>query len=205
MLSRPVGAPCAILFLYRHSFELYLKSIVFRAAVLTINEKELGSALPKLWRKHSLVALFEMAKPVLKASDARPLTVTGELEQRIGCLACEIDSVDSGSYSFRYPVTSRGRSALNGTFFTNIFVFSERVESVLDDVAQFCSSLEDERIESSEQMKGARATDVSSTHAGEVRFISDAPLICGAYFSDFFAPRVREIAIFSSGSLCRHN
>jgi hypothetical protein len=121
-------AALPILFLYRHSFELYLKSIVFRAAVLTINERELGSALPKLWREHSLVALFEMAKPVLKASEARPLTVTGELEQRIGSLACEIDDVDSGSYSFRYPVTSRGRSALNGTFFTNIFVFSERVE-----------------------------------------------------------------------------
>src|ERR1700687_2202101 len=80
-------AALPIQFLYRHSFELYLKSIVFRAAVLTINQKELVAALPKLWREHSLVALFEMAKPVLKASEVRPLTATGELEQSIGSLA----------------------------------------------------------------------------------------------------------------------
>lgn len=141
------------MFLYRHSFELYLKAIVYRAAVLTINEQELIAALPKLWREHSLVALFQMARPVLKECAARPLTVTGELERRIESLACEIDSVDSGSYSFRYPITSRGESSLKGTFLTNIFMFSEHVESVLDDVAQFCGSLENEHLRSSEQMK----------------------------------------------------
>lgn len=142
-----------ILFLYRHSFELYLKAIVFRAAILSIKEEELVHALPRLWKEHSLLALAEMARPVVTANIARPLTATGDLEEKIRDLAGEIDKVDSGSYSFRYPVTSRGHSALPTTFLTNIFVFSEHVEHVLDDVAQFCRSLENERIQTSNQMK----------------------------------------------------
>lgn len=146
-------AALPILFLYRHSFELYLKMLVYRAAVITINKDELGAALPRLWREHSLVALFEMAQPVLRQSATRPLTMMGELEQKVATLAAEIDAVDSGSYSFRYPVTSRGSPSFDDTFFTNIFLFSERVESVLDDVSQFCRSLENENVISSEQMK----------------------------------------------------
>ena len=144
-----------ILFLYRHSFELYLKTIVFRAATLTINEEELHRAIPRLWREHSLLTLVEMAKPVLVHSTKSPLTVTGELEQKVNDLARCLDEVDSGSYSFRYPVTSHGHASLPMCFLTNIFIFSEHIERVLDDVAQFCSSLEDDRIQTSEQMKFA--------------------------------------------------
>lgn len=146
-------AALPILFLYRHSLELYLKAMVYRAAVMTINEHELVAALPRLWREHSLIALFEMAKPVLKESPEHPLTMTDEMLEKIGSLASEIDAIDSGSYTFRYPVTSRGESSLKGIFLTNIFLFSEHVESVLNDVAQFCGSLENERLRSSEQMK----------------------------------------------------
>ena len=33
-------AALPILFLYRHSFELYLKTIIYRAAILTINKQD---------------------------------------------------------------------------------------------------------------------------------------------------------------------
>jgi len=142
-----------ILFLYRHSFELYLKAIVFKAAILSISEAELGSALPRLWKVHSLLALVEMAKPVLAARTSRPLTSSGELEQEIIELAGKIDEVDRESYSFRYPVTSQGQASLPTHFLTNVFVFSEEVERVLDSVVQFCRSLDEERVQTSEQMK----------------------------------------------------
>ena len=146
-------AALPILFLYRHSIELYLKAIVYKAAVVTINEAELGVALPKLWREHSLMALAEMAKPVISTSSGELLAVTGELEQRILDIVRRIDDVDAGSYTFRYPVTSRGTGALPPLFMTNIFVFSDEVEEVLDDIAQFCGHLEDKRIEASGQIK----------------------------------------------------
>ena len=146
-------AALPILFLYRHSFELYLKAIIYKAAIVSINKAELLIALPKLWREHSLVALGKMAEPVIGANSGQMLASTGELSQNISDLARQIDEVDSGSYSFRYPVTSRGAASLPLAFLTNIFVFSERVETVLDDVAQFCRQLEDERIQASDQVK----------------------------------------------------
>ncbi len=77
-----------IVFLYRHALELYLKAIVYRAAVLTINEDELKRALPRLWREHSLVRLLKMAEPALRS----PITPL----ERIRCVredpgACEQD------------------------------------------------------------------------------------------------------------------
>lgn len=76
-----------ILFLYRHAFELYLKTIVFKAAILSINEEELASVIPRLLKEHSLLALVGMASPVLSASISRPLTLSGELEECIRNLA----------------------------------------------------------------------------------------------------------------------
>lgn len=146
-------AALPILFLYRHTFELYLKVLAFRAAVLSINEIELVQALPRLWKEHSLVRLVEMSAPVLHASSSLRLTQSGELQDKLMALAKKIDSVDDGSYSFRYPVTSKGNSALPDHFLTNIFVFSEAMERTLDDLSQFCRSLEDESLQTSNQMK----------------------------------------------------
>jgi hypothetical protein len=142
-----------ILFLYRHAIELYLKAIVFKAAIVSINEAELSTALPKLWKEHSLVKLAEMARPVINARTGKPFAIMGDLEQKIVDLVGRIDKIDPGSYTFRYPVTSRGNSALPGLFMTNIFVFSEEVESVLSEMAEFCLHLEGKLLEVSDQIK----------------------------------------------------
>ncbi|HAF44443.1 MAG TPA: hypothetical protein DCK83_05755 [Gallionellaceae bacterium] len=142
-----------ILFLYRHSFELYLKAMVYRAAVLSINDDELVRALPRLWREHSLMRLLQMSAPVLQASSSRPLVQSGDLQRQITTLASKIDDIDPGSYSFRYPVNSKGDSALPKYFLTNIFVFADEMEGVLDELSQFCRELEAERLQTSPQMK----------------------------------------------------
>ena len=141
-----------IVFLYRHAFELYLKAIVYRAAMLTINEEDLRQAIPRLWREHSLVRLVKMAEPTL-VSSIRLWLQSGELHRKIAALAVKLDEVDPGSYSFRYPVTSYGNPALPTNVMLNIFVFSEAMEQVLDDVAQVCRILQDEDLRASDQMK----------------------------------------------------
>lgn len=140
-----------ILFLYRHSFELYLKALVYRAALVSITEEELVLVLPKLWREHSLLRLLEMSTPLLRSKYV--YMWDEELEQKITNVAADLDEVDSGSYAFRYPVTSRGQPALPPHFQMNIFVYSEILENVLDDLREICRSLEERRIESSAQMK----------------------------------------------------
>jgi hypothetical protein len=141
-----------IVFLYRHALELYLKAVVYRAAVVTINEQELRRAVPRLWREHSLLLLVKMAEPVL-TDRTHPLVQMGSLYKDLSELARKIDEVDPGSYSFRYPVTSLGDPALPSHVFLNIFVLSEAMEKVFDDVQQFCDSLVKEELRASQQMK----------------------------------------------------
>jgi hypothetical protein len=141
-----------ILFLYRHSMELYLKAIVYKAAILSINQGEITAALDRLWSLHSLSKLAELAKPAISSAE-RWLSSNGELNSKIFEFAQQIDAIDPGSYSFRYPVTRHGKATLPSAFLTNIFVFSEHIERVFDDVAQFCRVLDDERIQGSGQMK----------------------------------------------------
>jgi hypothetical protein len=150
-----------ILFLYRHSFELYLKALVYHAALLSVDKSELIDALPRLWREHSLLRLVKMSLPVLTGS--HPLTVAGELHNEVNALARKLDEVDSGSYSFRYPVSTKGEGSLPENFFMNIFTFSDAMERVLDDLSQFCHSLEKERNSTSDQMKLALHTAKDNT------------------------------------------
>jgi hypothetical protein len=140
-----------VLFLYRHSFELYLKALVCRAALVSIAEEELVLAIPRLWREHSLLRLLEMCTPLLTSRYVDMWD--DELEQKIAHVAGELDEVDPGSYAFRYPVTSRGQPALPSNFRTNIFAYAEMLENVLDDLTEICRSLEGRRVESSAQMK----------------------------------------------------
>lgn len=140
-----------ILFLYRHAFELYLKALVYRAALVSIAEEELTLAIPKLWREHSLLRLLEMCGPLLRSKYVHMWD--DELEEKIAHVAGELDEIDAGSYAFRYPVTSSGQPALPTHFQTNIFVYSEILENVMDDLAELCRFLEGKRIESSTQMK----------------------------------------------------
>lgn len=151
-----------IIFLYRHSFELYLKAIVYRAAVLTIAEQDLQRAMPRLWREHSLIRLVKMGEPILRARTLR-LTTTGDLHENVLSLARRLDEIDAGSYAFRYPFTSQGERALPRNVFVNIHGFCEAMESVLDDVAQLCRMLRDEQLRTSEQMKLALHPLLSTT------------------------------------------
>ena len=146
------SAALPIVFLYRHALELYLKAIVFQAAVRTINEEELKQAVPRLWKEHSLTKLVKTAEPVL-TDPTHPLVWSGELHRKLLAIASEIDAIDPGSYSFRYPVTSKGTSSLPGNVFLNIFVLSEAMESAFDDARQFCHSLENKERSVFGQMK----------------------------------------------------
>jgi hypothetical protein len=151
-LNTPDHHVLPALYLYRHSFELFLKSIVYHAATASISEAELQTALPRLWREHSLVKLQRMAIPVLTIEDWPSLDVE-ELGDRLRSTALAIDSIDSGSYAFRYPVTSGGAASLPPMFMVNIFAFSDHMESLLDQCIVFCRDLRSHAAHSSDQMK----------------------------------------------------
>lgn len=151
-LNTPDHQVLPILFLYRHSLELFLKAIVYHAAEVSIAQTEMAVALPRLWREHSLVKLHRMAIPVLQVNrimDADP----EELGSQLANAAAAIDAFDAGSYSFRYPVTSTGSSSLPTAFLVNMFFYSDEMELLLETCLTFCRGLKRDAKQSSAQMK----------------------------------------------------
>lgn len=140
-----------IMFLYRHSFELYLKALAYHAALQSIEKRELVRTLPRLWKEHSLMKLVELCDPVLSGS--HPLAGYGDLRKEVYALAKELDAVDPGSYSFRYPTSTRGDASLPPNLFTNVYTFSSAMEGMFDNLAQFCRSLQNQRDAVADQMK----------------------------------------------------
>lgn len=141
-----------VLFLYRHSFELLLKAIIYFSATISISESEIATALPRLWREHSLVRLYAMAAPVLQES--RPTIVdAADLSEAILSMSRLIDDIDPGSYSFRYPITTTGQASLPNPLLTNIFLFSDAIEVVISEVLDVCRGLGHDSRAGSRQMK----------------------------------------------------
>lgn len=143
--SREFGAldqdACPILFLFRHSLELYLKAVICRAALISVSETELADMLPRLWREHSLMRLLAMAEPILEAL-RRSLPALQFVSDDALRVVDELDRIDPGSYVFRYPVTAKGGASLQHTMLVNIFVFSDQVDEALTYFSDICVALD---------------------------------------------------------------
>lgn len=134
---------CPIIFLFRHAVELYLKAIVYHLAKLSIDDVELKIVLPRLWKEHSLVNLLKMAKPVMTAIRPALPPALRELDEDALLFLTNLDIVDPGSYTFRYPVTSSGNPSLPDVFFVNIFLFADQADLAIAELRTLCHHLID--------------------------------------------------------------
>ena len=151
-LNAPDHFALPILFLYRHSLELFLKAIVYYGAQESIAKADLTAAIPSLWKEHSLLKLHQMATPILQSNPGLDID-PNDLYIRLANTASAIDAFDARSYSFRYPVTTSGSSSLPTAFLVNIFFYSDEMESLLDTCLTFCRGLKRDATQSSTQMK----------------------------------------------------
>ena len=132
-----------ILFLFRHSLELYLKALTYRAAQLYMLETELDMALPRLWKEHSLPRLLETVRPILAALDPNGVRGYRRVPEEVAEVIDAIDRLDPASYAFRYPVTSTGEAVLPHHLVVNVLVFGEMVQPVLDWLDGACTCLDE--------------------------------------------------------------
>lgn len=65
-----------------------------------------------------------------------------DLTDEIETVISDVERIDPGSYSFRYPVDSKGRDAHPGHAVLNVLHFARRVDVVLDLLAEACRVLE---------------------------------------------------------------
>ena len=124
---------CPIIFLYRHSLELYLKAIVLHGdAIFKIQGNTLISNRTFL-QKHSLLPFLPLVKQTFDSVgwtwdlDVEGLQTFDEVEAQLR----DFESVDLGSYTFRYPVDTKGNPSVPHHFMVHMPTFCKRMDALL--------------------------------------------------------------------------
>lgn len=135
---------CPIIFLYRHALELYLKAIVLHGeTILSINGETL-LANRSILQRHTLHPFLPLLKRTFDAVgwtwdlDIEELKTFEEVEE----LLRNFDAVDVGSYTFRYPVDTRGNPSVPHHFMVHMPTFCRRMDALLESLEGAVMGLE---------------------------------------------------------------
>ncbi len=127
---------CPIVFLYRHSLELYLKAIVLIGTSMMHLNGKVQQGNERLLRTHHLSSLLPMVKSTY---DVVGWTWQLEIEglhtfEEFEMLVQELEAVDPGSYTFRYPVDTVGQPSVPHHFRFHVPTFCARMDALLDEL-----------------------------------------------------------------------
>lgn len=121
-----------VLYLYRHSLELYLKAIVYRGARLMGLIGKEQPEVPGLFKEHRLGRLLPAVRAIFKAMhwtfEGTTVRTFNEFERFIK----EIDAIDPGSFAFRYPIRTTGEAHLPHHFVVNVASFGDTMDVLLE-------------------------------------------------------------------------
>jgi hypothetical protein len=113
-----------IVFLFRQYTELTLKHLIISISGLLGEEQGPG-------KSHKLVALWARVQPLVAEMEARmSQTILDQAERNeIGCIIAELEQVDDGAFTFRYPETTLRQPSLpDGLQHLNIRRFGDGIE-----------------------------------------------------------------------------
>jgi hypothetical protein len=144
----------AILFLYRHALELYLKAIVYRGAQLLGLISDEKPNTETLLTSHKLTRLLPTIEAIFRAVEWNwDFEVSGlKSFDDFADLFGEIEKIDPQSYCFRYPVNTTGEPALSKHFVVNAIDFGKKMDSVLDLLSGAVTGLQEQWDDTAEVM-----------------------------------------------------
>jgi hypothetical protein len=124
--------PYPIVFLYRHALELYIKAVILEGAPMLEVRDEGSIDRGRLLRTHSLVGLEQDLERVFKAFKwewdlGLPHFKSIDDFHRV---IADLNDVDAGSYTFRYPMDTKGARALTSPLRFNLFDFCEILDEL---------------------------------------------------------------------------
>ncbi len=135
---------CPIIFLYRHALELYLKAIVLHGDVIMQLNGKMLLTNRSLLQKHNLLPFFPLLRQTFGAVgwnwdlDIEGLHTFEEVEE----LLRDFDAVDVGSYTFRYPVDTKGNPSVPHHFSIHMPTFCKRMDALLESLEAALMGLE---------------------------------------------------------------
>ena len=133
-----------VVFLYRHAFELYLKGFCYGATFTLTLQGEALDLSRKILYKHRLLPLanaFQQICEVLCPSDEGLLKIAEKAIQ----FAVEFEQIDKDSYSYRYPINTRGMPSTKQHQLVNLRALHNSMQEFLAEleVVDFGLSIED--------------------------------------------------------------
>jgi hypothetical protein len=121
-----------IVFLYRQSLELYLKGILYKAAILYAF-KDIDGMDDHLRNSHRLVPLAQGATQVFKRlfpGDQALLRKAAKIE----LVSSEFEEIDQDSYSYRYPIDKQGNASTKPHQIVNLSALHKALNEVLEGI-----------------------------------------------------------------------
>ncbi len=154
-----------VVFLYRHSLELYIKGIVITGfEILSLSGEKVPAK--KIVFSHKISSMLSTVERIFRAVGWEGEGETGIKEFQnfndIKKLVNDIEKIDPGSYSFRYPIKKNGSSSLPKRFFFNLFDYVDLMDKLLNLLDGACLGLEvmfDDMCEAFEYMSDLRIDD----------------------------------------------
>ena len=134
-----------IVFLYRHAFELYLKAVALVGSKIIRLQGKDGMAPDRVMSSHRLTEFVPHVCEIIRAAHwSWDMGVDGlRTEADFSGLVQELDAIDPGSYTFRYPTDRDGESALPEHFAFNVRSFATRLDPLLESLSGAVTGLEE--------------------------------------------------------------
>ena len=114
----------ALVFVYRHAIELYLKQLV--ECLLRF-----AGQPGKAYQTHSLTDNWSLAKPVIIAH-ATSFDPEASLVPLVDSVISDLIEIDPQGQAFRYPHAREGNQFLQDTSLINIEVFADAIDTVAE-------------------------------------------------------------------------
>ncbi len=121
-----------VVFLYRHAFELALKNIIYKGALLAALNS-FDNLDSKLYNTHKLSVLADIARQVLNKLFPDDLSLN-RVANDIFLLAQDFEAIDMDSYVYRYPINTSGESAVEKEQAVNLENLCGRMNPALEHI-----------------------------------------------------------------------
>ena len=119
-----------VIFLYRHALELALKNIIYKAAQLAAFQR-LDAVDAQLHNKHNVATLAQRSRQVLITLFPHDLDLNRIADDMLR-LAQDVTLIDSDSYTYRYPIDTKGNPAVTHEQCITLDEFSKRTDGMLE-------------------------------------------------------------------------
>lgn len=119
-----------VIFLYRHSLELYLKNVIYKSATLSFY-KQIKDLESRLFNIHDLVKLAEIVAALFQKLFPQNNELKNIIEN-VRVISIEFSSLDANSYAYRYPIDREGNPSTKRNQRVNLNAIYNSLNEILE-------------------------------------------------------------------------